>query len=157
MTLHENKEAFSNAIRAASDHLGIREIFVEKDYWVTFLLKRLSLSEYADRVIFKGGTSLSKVFRLIDRFSEDVDLAILKTEGQTETQIRILIRKVEKDLTMGLTELEMPGLTSKQKNYRKTGYNYNRIVDEENAGIQNQLILEINSFADPVPFSKAFY
>ncbi|NLX67791.1 MAG: nucleotidyl transferase AbiEii/AbiGii toxin family protein, partial [Bacteroidales bacterium] len=49
--------------------------------------------------MLKGGTSLSKVFRRIDRFSEDVDLAILKTEGQTETQIRILIRKVEKDLT----------------------------------------------------------
>jgi len=41
MNLHDNKEAFQNAIRAASDHLGIRDIFVEKDYWVTFLLRRL--------------------------------------------------------------------------------------------------------------------
>jgi hypothetical protein len=39
MKLHENKEAFQNAIRAASDHFGIREIFIEKDYWVTFILK----------------------------------------------------------------------------------------------------------------------
>jgi hypothetical protein len=154
MILHENREAFRNALRAASDHLGIRDVFVEKDYWVTFLLKRLSHSEYADRVIFKGGTSLSKVFKLINRFSEDVDLAIFKIEGQSETQVRNLIRKVEKELTRGFSELEVPGLTSKQKNYRKTGYNYNRILDEENIGIQNQLILEINSFADPVPFSK---
>jgi len=43
MNLHENKEALQDAIRAASDYLGIREIFVEKDYWVTLMLKRLSL------------------------------------------------------------------------------------------------------------------
>ena len=45
MNLHENKEALQNAIRAASDHFGIRDIFVEKDYWVTLVLKRLSQSE----------------------------------------------------------------------------------------------------------------
>jgi hypothetical protein len=154
MILHEDKEAFSAAIRAASDYLGIRDVFVEKDYWVTYLLRRLSLSEYADRVVFKGGTSLSKVFGLISRFSEDVDLAILKAEGQTETQVRNLIREVEKSITSGFIELEIPGLTSKQKNYRKTGYNYNRILDRGNTGIQNQLILELNSFANPVPFSR---
>jgi len=154
MILHEDKGAFTGAIRAASDYLGIRDVFVEKDYWVTYLLRRLSLSEYADRVVFKGGTSLSKVFGLISRFSEDVDLAILKAEGQTETQARNLIREVEKSITSGFIELEIPGLTSKQKNYRKTGYNYNRILDRGNTGIQNQLILEINSFANPVPFSR---
>ncbi|HUX57367.1 MAG TPA: nucleotidyl transferase AbiEii/AbiGii toxin family protein [Bacteroidales bacterium] len=69
MKLHENKEAFENAIRAASDHLGIRDVFVEKDYWVTYILWRLSNSEYLDNVVFKGGTSLSKVYKLIDRFS----------------------------------------------------------------------------------------
>jgi len=44
MNLHENKDAFRVAIRAASDHFDIREVFVEKDYWVTFILRRLSLS-----------------------------------------------------------------------------------------------------------------
>ena len=65
--------------------------------------------------MFAVAASILSIADCIDRFSEDVDLAILKTEGQTETQIRILIRKVEKDLTMGLTELEMPGLTSNKK------------------------------------------
>lgn len=68
MTLHDNRESFYDAIRAASDHLGIREVFVEKDYWVTFILKRLSLSQYRDKVVFKGGTALSKAFGLVDRF-----------------------------------------------------------------------------------------
>jgi predicted nucleotidyltransferase component of viral defense system len=153
MNLHENKEAFRDAIRATSDHLGIRDIFIEKDYWVTFLLKRLSQSPYAENVVFKGGTSLSKVFNLISRFSEDVDLAILKSEGQSETQERIMIRKVEKELTIGFTEIKITGLTSKQKNFRKTAYNYFKITDTDYSDIHSQLILEINSFADPVPYS----
>ena len=44
MNLHENKDTFRNAVRAASDHFGVRDEFIEKDYWLTFLLKRLSLS-----------------------------------------------------------------------------------------------------------------
>ena len=41
MKLHEYKEPFRNAIRAAADHYGIAEIFIEKDYWVTFALKQI--------------------------------------------------------------------------------------------------------------------
>jgi len=69
MILHENSDTFRDAIRTASDHLGIRDDFVEKDYWVTFILKRLSESDYSGNVVFKGGTSLSKVHKLIARFS----------------------------------------------------------------------------------------
>ena len=87
MNLHKNKEAFRAAIRAAGDHFNIREIFVEKDYWVTFILKRLSQSDNRDKVVFKGGTSLSKVFKLIGRFSEDIDLAIIKEAEQTDNSI----------------------------------------------------------------------
>jgi hypothetical protein len=153
MTLHENKEAFNDAIRAASEHLGIRDVFVEKDYWVTLILQRLSQSEFKNNVIFKGGTSLSKVHKLINRFSEDVDLAILKSEGQTETQQRVMIRRVEKEITSGLHEIEIPNLTSKQKNFRKTAFNYDRITKNDSIGLHDKLILEINSFANPVPYN----
>jgi predicted nucleotidyltransferase component of viral defense system len=155
MNLHENSGAFEDAIRAASDHLEMRTVFVEKDYWVTFLLSRLSKSVHSDKIVFKGGTSLSKVFKLIARFSEDVDLAILKLEGQTATQIRNLIRKVEKDLVSGFNEVHLEGITSKQTRYRKTVYNYNKTISpESDLGIQELLILEINSFANPVPFKQ---
>jgi len=64
--------------KAAAD-LGISELIVEKDFWVTWTLKRLfSLSEISDQLTFKGGTSLSKVYKLIERFSEDIDLSIEK-------------------------------------------------------------------------------
>ena len=49
---------------------------VEKDYWVVWLLDLLFSGPYADQLTFKGGTSLSKAYKVIDRFSEDVDLTI---------------------------------------------------------------------------------
>ena len=50
---------------------------VEKDFWVCFLLGELfQLQPWRDHLVFKGGTSLSKVFGVIQRFSEDVDLSV---------------------------------------------------------------------------------
>jgi hypothetical protein len=49
---------------------------VEKDWWVTLTLKAIFQTEYAPYLLFKGGTSLSKCWKLINRFSEDIDLAI---------------------------------------------------------------------------------
>ena len=49
---------------------------IEKDYWVVWLLDLLFSGPYADLLTFKGGTSLSKAYKVIDRFSEDVDLTI---------------------------------------------------------------------------------
>ena len=61
----------------AAAKLGLVAPVVEKDFWVCWSLKRLfSLAEFQDHLTFKGGTSLSKVYRVIERFSEDVDVAI---------------------------------------------------------------------------------
>ena len=49
---------------------------IEKDFWVTEILNILFLLPYADKMVFKGGTSLSKVWGVIRRFSEDIDIAI---------------------------------------------------------------------------------
>jgi hypothetical protein len=51
-------------------------VILEKDFWVCWLLAVLFESEFADSLVFKGGTSLSKVFGAIDRFSEDIDLSL---------------------------------------------------------------------------------
>jgi hypothetical protein len=55
---------------------GISAKAIEKDWWVTLALKALFQSAYAEYMIFKGGTSLSKCWKLIARFSEDVDIAL---------------------------------------------------------------------------------
>ncbi len=58
--LHHHTEIFKSAIKETSDNLNIRDYFIEKDYWLSVVLKRLSESQYVDSVVFKGGTSLSK-------------------------------------------------------------------------------------------------
>ena len=53
------------------------DAIVEKDFWVCWVLKQLfSIEALSDRLLFKGGTSLSKIFHAINRFSEDIDLAV---------------------------------------------------------------------------------
>lgn len=57
-------------------HPGINQVAIEKDWWVTATLKALFQTDCHEALIFKGGTSLSKGFNIIERFSEDIDLAI---------------------------------------------------------------------------------
>lgn len=83
---------------------------VEKDAWVTLMLRMIFTSDLANHLIFKGGTSLSKAFNLIQRFSEDVDLGIdrryLGFEGDlTKGQIRKLRRTCHTFVSTDLAEL----------------------------------------------------
>ena len=55
---------------------GLSNQIIEKDLWVSTLLEIIFTLPFADKLVFKGGTSLSKVWGLIDRFSEDLDLAV---------------------------------------------------------------------------------
>ena len=65
------------ALRITSTHTGYPAHVVEKDFWVTYLLDTLfNRLTHAHRLMFKGGTSLSKCYNLIERFSEDIDLSL---------------------------------------------------------------------------------
>ena len=69
----------------ASEITGLSSEAVEKDFWVVWILGRLFSSDLlADKILFKGGTSLSKVFGLIRRFSEDIDLILDWNEVMSE-------------------------------------------------------------------------
>lgn len=69
----ERRELFS---QTAAKMPYLSEAAIEKDFWVCWMLKQLFESPLQDKIIFKGGTSLSKVFHLIKRFSEDIDLIL---------------------------------------------------------------------------------
>ena len=72
----KDREAFFNE---ATTILGIPFPIIEKDFWVVWTLERLfALEELKSHLTFKGGTSLSKVYGLIERFSEDIDVSIEK-------------------------------------------------------------------------------
>jgi hypothetical protein len=63
-------------IEQAAVRRNLSPVVLEKDFWVCWLLGILFDSEFAGSLVFKGGTSLSKVFGVIDRFSEDIDLSL---------------------------------------------------------------------------------
>ena len=156
MKLHNDTETFKAAIQETSDYFEIRDYLIEKDYWITFVLSQLAKSTFAKSVVFKGGTSLSKAFRLIDRFSEDVDIAVMSQPDWTGNKIKTLIRNVEKKITASIIETETPGITSKGSRFRKSVYRYPTVLKStETEDISDKLIVEINSFANPYPNQQA--
>ncbi len=97
MNLHSDKEAFKEIIALAAEHFGYEQSHVEKDYWVSKILKDISMSEFADKTYFKGGTSLSKAYGLIERFSEDLDLFVFTGDkGASKQAEKTLNKKLSK-------------------------------------------------------------
>jgi hypothetical protein len=72
--LHDDKKTFNDLIEECNEKTKVTKAMIEKDYFVTTFLKRLFEAE--PNVVFEGGTCLSKCYRLIDRFSEDIDLTM---------------------------------------------------------------------------------
>lgn len=139
MKLHTiDKKTFSDAIRATSEHLKMNQMFVEKDYWITLVLNRLSRTKHVNETVFKGCTSLSKGFSLINRFSEDVDIAIINAADKSGNVVKNIIRTVEKEITKELTEVNLEGVTSKGSRFRKSVFEYSSI-DKQNKN--NRLIV----------------
>lgn len=64
------------AIEECAARQQISPVIIEKDFWVCWVLLILFRSRFANDIVFKGGTSLSKVFHAVDRFSEDIDLSL---------------------------------------------------------------------------------
>ncbi len=76
LTSKQRAELFESAALKT----GMDAVILEKDFWVCWTLKELfRLPTIGEHLIFKGGTSLSKVFKIIERFSEDIDVSIDRT------------------------------------------------------------------------------
>lgn len=109
------KERQEQIIRQTAQRTGNLPIVIEKDIWVCIVLKVLFESKLKDVILFKGGTSLSKGYHIINRFSEDIDIAIDKSylgfkEPLSKTQIDKL-REQAYSFTEGeLSDLILSGL-----------------------------------------------
>ena len=102
--LRESPAEFEALRDTTSERLGVDRGAVEKDYWATEVLRSAcSHDRGVDRVVFKGGTSLSKAFGLIERFSEDVDLLVVTTAtGKAlKRALREVADQVSTDLGIG--------------------------------------------------------
>lgn len=99
MKLHENKESMELLISNISERTGVREDVLEKDYYVTLLLKELSEKNNQNYAYFKGGTALYKALKSIRRFSEDIDLTVyvedVSTPSQEQKRLKIAVKDFE--------------------------------------------------------------
>ncbi len=156
MKLHEDKEQLADAIRITAAELGIPQKFVEKDYWICQILQRLSRMPQAERTVWKGGTSLTKGYGIIQRFSSDVDLAIIG-EGLSNNQQKKLVLHLGKDTTIDLEETEEFGEPIKNSRFRKTYHSYPSVIDSTDTSLDflgNHVIVEINTYGNPYPFIR---
>ena len=152
MRLHEDESLFRQAVIATAAELNIPEIFIEKDYWVTYALHGIFHAPIGEETVFKGGTALSKCFGLIDRFSEDIDLVVKHHEGETDNQLKRKIKKVGQAVVPMMPEVEIEGLTRKMGMNRKTAHSYPRIFRGNFGQVRNVIVVEATWFGYYEPF-----
>ena len=144
MRLHLFPDDFSDLITLTARDKHLPESAVERDYYIVMLLQNLEHSEYAEKCVFKGGTSLSKCYPgSIDRFSEDIDLTFLGMDLSDKACSRT-IKRIETAMTVG-AQTEKIG--DERSNRSKSMYIWF-------AQRENRVKLEIGSTVRPDPFSK---
>jgi len=104
MFLHNNRELFLETVYTTANELGLPVPIIEKDYYVTMILKLLAEKE--PNCVFKGGTSLSKCHHVIERFSEDIDIAFSEqlTQGQRKKLKNKTIAEIRDILGLSITD-----------------------------------------------------
>ena len=153
MTLHENKTLFNQAIQITAQRMGMLDIYIEKDYWVCYALELIYKSDYKDAVIFKGGTALSKCFDVIERFSEDIDLVLIKSEADVGYQLKKKLKKVSKVLIAPFEEEDINGITNKMGMIRKIAYNYPKTLSGNFGQVRDRIILEASWLGSFEPYA----
>ena len=157
------------------------QLAVEKDWWVTMVLKALTTTRYFELMSFKGGTSLSKGWNLINRFSEDIDIAmrrddkfsIASTSGNQLAKVRraarhYIVRELPGEITealnkMGIVDFSVePELTRTDNDGNTTELRatthpstiyvrYKSIVPEESEYIEPKVKIEISCLSMDEP------
>lgn len=130
MYLHkENKELFRDIISIVSERKNVTTDIVEKNYYVTMILYLLSQKEI--EIIFKGGTSLSKAYGVIDRFSEDIDITFKEHLGESRRKkLKYnILKPIAEDLEI---EIKNWKDIESDKNYNHYDFYYNSVSDNSN-------------------------
>lgn len=150
--LVDDREAVGVLAQQVADQTGIPATHIEKDFWVTEVLRGTVAAAITgnQEIVFKGGTSLSKAFGLIQRFSEDVDLlAIIPASlgtGAADTKLKSLIAGAA--AATGLTPAAVPEATSKGV---KRGARFHYRDHAPASGLSAGVFLEIGSRGGAMP------
>jgi predicted nucleotidyltransferase component of viral defense system len=154
MRLHENTELFKEAVRFTADKMGMAEIYVEKDYWLTYTLFHLFHDEEIKSfAVFKGGTSLSKCFKLVDRFSEDIDLVVIQDGSENPNQLKKKLKKIITKVRLVLEEEYIEGFTNNGGNIKKVAFKYDKAFSGEYGQIRDKIAIEASVFGNSEPHS----
>ena len=123
--LHEEREQFIEAVNLAVYKTGLEPEIIEKDYYVTMVLRKLSLQ--FDFPVFKGGTSLQKCHRVISRFSEDIDITIDRTLSQgNKRKLKYGITDIADELGMTIPNIED---IRSRRDYNRYDLTYDSVLD----------------------------
>lgn len=154
MYLHkEDRELFRDIVMLVSERSRMEESIVEKDYYVTLILRELAKRNPS--VVFKGGTSLSKAYRVIDRFSEDIDITFEEHIGEARR------KKLKYNLMKPISDdLELPidnwDKIESDKDYNHYDFLYHAVASSEVTTLRPYIKVEtaLMSYAYPTEKRK---
>lgn len=136
--LHNDKELFEQAVLKTAEYMNIDAGIVEKDYYVTLMLKEIAMT--VPDLVFKGGTSLSKCHKIINRFSEDIDLTIEYDIKPSESKRRNLKNCIVTAIEKYGFELSNPDEIRSRREFNKYIVNYPSAFIQN--GLKNHLQIE---------------
>jgi hypothetical protein len=149
--LFRDSNDFGPTLDAAAEQLGISATAIEKDYWVSQILSVLAQSFEGD-FIFKGGTSLSKGYRVVERFSEDIDVLVLPGErgrGATDK----LMKEMSATAASGIEGEASPVGGSETGRHRCYEMSY-PATREPTAVVRTSVLLEMGVRGGPHPHER---
>lgn len=170
--LDNNQQALAFLINAVSKKTGLRPNIIEKDLWLCEILHHLFVkSDFNQHFVFKGGTSLSKVYKLVERFSEDVDLFVDWKllgftdkdfeEKRTRSSQEKFNKKVNESLLIFLETKLVPELNKAFDKYKDIEISLNKenlaiLIDypkffKSDNGILKYVLLEVGCLAGVLP------
>ena len=150
MFLHNDKEIFNDLITLTANDTGLIKAIVEKDYYVTLFLKKIS--QIQPDIIFKGGTSLSKCYKIINRFSEDIDLNVKFEDKVTQGRRKMLkaaVVQAADEAGLKITNLDE---TKSRRDFNKYEMEYSTVYKSD--FLKQNLICETAVFFKAYPVER---
>lgn len=140
MSLHKDVEVFKEIINRTSQYTSYSEAIIEKDYYATAILKALFYEDFG--FVFKGGTSLSKAYHIINRFSEDIDLTYLDKSylnRRKRKELKYKLVEVVEKFGLKVTNLEN---TRSKRDFNQYHISYDNLFPKSSS-IKKDVIVEL--------------
>jgi len=153
------KEQQIAVIEQLGNKMGLPAQAIEKDLWVTTFLQLIFALPFADKLVFKGGTSLSKIWNVIERFSEDIDLAVDRELFDLEGDLTVRqIKKLRKKSSLFVKETICPELQNALETYDLQNFcNIEPQPDGEGDKTYpkpRKIFIRYQSLFSPIPYVK---